>query len=82
MAIKRAKSSFVAYIGGVPRIVHEGDLIDETDPVVKGRESLFGDIADHVAGTRPPVEQATARPGERRSVRPGPGRGGRRREEG
>ncbi|MEU2181235.1 hypothetical protein [Streptomyces thermolilacinus] len=80
MAIKRATASFVAYIGGVPRMVHVGDLIDETDPVVSGREHLFGDIADHVTRARPTVEQATAEPGERRSVRTG-GRGRRSQQE-
>jgi hypothetical protein len=81
MAIKRATASFVAYIAGVPRVVHAGDLIEETDPIVRGREHLFGEIADHVTRSRPPVEQATAEPGERRSVRPSAGRGGRKREE-
>jgi hypothetical protein len=68
MAIKRAKSSFVAYIGGAPRLVNAGDLIDESDPVVAGREDLFGSIEDHVASSGRTVEQATSEPGERRSV--------------
>ncbi|MFD3532042.1 hypothetical protein [Streptomyces sp. NPDC058664] len=68
MAIKRAKSSFVAYIDGAPRLVNAGDLIDDSDPVVTGREALFGSIEDHVAGMGRSVEQATAGPGERRSV--------------
>ncbi|MFD3333518.1 hypothetical protein ACFWV1_12860 [Streptomyces sp. NPDC058700] len=68
MAIKRAKSSFVAYIDGAPRLVNAGDLIDDSDPVVTGREALFGSIEDHVAGKARPVEQATAEPGEKRSV--------------
>lgn len=77
MAIKRAKASFVAYIGGVPRMVHAGDLLDESDPVMKGREALFGSIEDHVSGRRAaPVEQATADPGEARTVRPNAGRRG------
>jgi hypothetical protein len=68
MAIKRAKASFVAYIGGAPRLVNAGDLIDESDPVVAGREDLFGSIEDHMARPGRTVEQATSEPGERRSV--------------
>ncbi|MDQ0842404.1 hypothetical protein [Streptomyces sp. V1I6] len=68
MAIKRAKASFVAYIGGAPRLVNAGDLIDDSDPVVAGREDLFGSIEDHMARPGRTVEQATSEPGERRSV--------------
>lgn len=39
------------------RIVRPGDLYNDTDPVVAGRERLFT-----------PVEQATAAPGETRDL--------------
>lgn len=38
MAQVRAKSSFMV---SPRRFVHAGDLLDEKDPVVKGREGLF-----------------------------------------
>lgn len=44
-----------------PRAVKPGDLVDATDPVVKGREHLFESPEGH-------VEQATAAPGELRNV--------------
>ena len=65
MAIKRVREPFVAVVGGVPRAYPAGQLIDDTDPVFKGRERLFEDVE---AGVRR-VEQATAAPGEKRSVR-------------
>lgn len=45
-----------------PRLVRAGDIFDAGDPVVAGRQELFVPIEDL-------VERATARPGERRSVR-------------
>lgn len=48
------------------RIVNEGDLVDATDPIVKGREALF-ESSERV--TSRPVEQATAAPGEKRTTR-------------
>ena len=57
----RAKEAF--WVGN--RKVARGQLVNEADPVVHGREHLFEDTA-----TPPPiVEQATAAPGERRNVR-------------
>lgn len=68
MAIKRVKEPFAARVGGVPRNYTTGQLLDEADPVVKGREHLFEDVETHVEGRREPVEQATAAPGEKRAV--------------
>lgn len=73
MGIMRAKASFVTYSGGAPRMVHVGDLLEDTDPVMKGREHLFEGVEDHVrrpSGRSGEVEAATAEPGEKRSVRP------------
>lgn len=68
MAIKRCKSSFAVQIGGAPRVVPAGALLDESDPVIKGREAYFEDVETYVSDRAPKVEQATAEPGERRSV--------------
>lgn len=70
MPIKRCKASFTMFVGGSPRIVNAGDLVDKNDPVIKGREALFEDVETYVSDRTPaPVEQATAAPGERRDVR-------------
>lgn len=59
MAILRCKQSFHAI--GRPVMVHRGQLFDSSDPIVRGREQLFEAVDDL-------VEQATAAPGERRSI--------------
>ncbi len=46
------------------RTISDGELVDPKDPIVKGREALF-----EKAESAPVVEQATAEPGARRSVR-------------
>lgn len=43
------------------RVINEGDLVDDRDPAIRAAPALFDAI--------PVVEQATAAPGERRSVR-------------
>lgn len=68
MAIKRCKSSFAAAVRGVPRVMAVGTLVDEDDPILKGREDLFEDVELHVQGRASRVEQATAEPGARRSL--------------
>jgi hypothetical protein len=55
-----ANTSFFA--GG--RLVAAGELVDERDPIVTGREALF-DRDDTVAV----VEQATAAPGQKRTTK-------------
>lgn len=59
MAAVRAQQTM--WIGD--RIIHEGDVFDAKDPVVKGREAVFEDVE-----TR--VEAATAAPGEKRARKP------------
>lgn len=54
----RALISFAAPGG---RFVNAGDIVNRLDPVVKGREALFEPVTDA-------VEQATAAPGEKRTV--------------
>ncbi|WP_327160550.1 hypothetical protein [Streptomyces zaomyceticus] len=69
MTIKRCKAAFAANINGSPHMFKVGQLVDGDDPVIKGREALFEDVETYVSdrsATR--VEQATAAPGEKRSV--------------
>ncbi|WP_236241158.1 hypothetical protein [Streptomyces sp. CC228A] len=72
MAIKRCKASFAVMVNGAPRVIPAGQLVDESDPVVKGREANFEDVetyvTDKAARRAPLVERATAEPGERRSL--------------
>ncbi|MGW0131895.1 hypothetical protein [Streptomyces sp. NPDC003299] len=72
MSIKRATQSFTAYVDGVPRVVRVGDLVEDSDPVLRGRTQLFEDVEAHVAQAqpRPGAEAATAAPGEQRALTP------------
>lgn len=45
------------------RLVAKGEIVDNADPIVKGREALFAPVAP-----THPVEQATAAPGEKRTA--------------
>jgi hypothetical protein len=45
-----------------------GELVDSNHPHVKGREGHFETVEAHVSARSVGVEQATAAPGERRSV--------------
>lgn len=83
MTIHRCKSPFSTRINGVPRVVTGGELVDDSDPVFKGREAHFEAVetyVDRLADKRVSnvtVEQATAEPGELRQVskpKRGPGR--------
>lgn len=67
MAILRCTSPFATWINGVPRVVANDELVDSSDPVVKGREGNFVPVEQSVAH-RSTVEQATAAPGEARTV--------------
>lgn len=80
MALKRCKTSFVTNErGGRKRAVSAGDLLDESDAVVRQLPQHFEEVsATNKPGARevprtsaPVVEQATAEPGEKRR---GPGR--------
>jgi hypothetical protein len=73
--VKRCRQPFTVWNNGAPRVVAGGDLVDDNDPVIKGREHLFEDVATYMADRRTRVEQTTAEPGERRSLsRPSPSR--------
>ncbi|NJP73730.1 hypothetical protein [Streptomyces sp. C1-2] len=64
----RCKQSFSAYVGGRPRVVRAGSLVEDDDPIVKGREASFESVDAHLAARRSRVEQTTAAPGEKRSI--------------
>ncbi|MCA9712895.1 MAG: hypothetical protein KDK70_44130 [Myxococcales bacterium] len=57
MASVRALDTFHAH----GRTIGYGEVLDASDPIVKGREALF-------ASDDSIVEQATAAPGEKRSI--------------
>jgi hypothetical protein len=70
MAVLRCLAPFaLTEKSGVERVVSAGDLVDSTDPVVKGREDLFEPVETTVARTKERgVEKATASPGEKRTA--------------
>lgn len=49
------------------RLITIGELVEASDPIVKGREALFAQD-----DSTPVVEQATAAPGEKRRARRAP----------
>jgi hypothetical protein len=59
---------------GCPRVVHVGELMADSDKDFKGRESMFEPV--ETAAARPALraagvmEDATAEPNTKRSVRP------------
>lgn len=88
MAVFRVVEAFAMQdkASGAVRLFRPGDLVDAHDPVVRGRESLFEPVEETVRRSiesqvaqvvhgAPGVEQATAAPGEKRSVsKPKPAR--------
>lgn len=67
-----ARQAFVTYIGDTPTTIPVGTIVDERDPVLKRRQSLFDEYVPKVRaypgqrGVPPPIETATAVPGELR----------------
>jgi hypothetical protein len=59
MATVRATQSAIVRVDGIPVSVREGQAYDDKDPIVLASPTLF--VSD--------VEEATARPGERRNTR-------------
>ena len=81
MSTLRCREAFMAYDRetGEQRLITTGALVLSTDKWVKGRESHFDKVEDYVETwgrrervTQGDVEQATAAPGEQRSVVPKP----------
>jgi hypothetical protein len=68
MGIKRSKASFAATVNGVPQVIPAGYLVEDGHEVLKGREHLFEAVEAHVSQRERRVEQATAAPGEKRTV--------------
>ncbi len=70
MAVVRARGTFHY---GEHGMLHEGDLWDAEDPVVRDHPEWFDDDLDSAAKRsvprEAPVEQATAAPGEKRPTR-------------
>lgn len=64
MALVRALNSFI-----IPgrRMVAKGTVLDDSDPIVVARPSLFGEIVS--TNAKPAAEQATAAPGETRATK-------------
>ena len=62
MAVLRVREPFsFDEPNGVQRVMRTGDLVDASDPLIKGKEHLFEPVETT-------VERATAAPGERRSL--------------
>lgn len=64
-----ARRAFAVHLNGETIIVQPGQLVDDADPILKGRAELFEDYVPKVRkypGQRR-VEQATAAPGEKRA---------------
>jgi hypothetical protein len=65
-----ATQPFAVEVGGREIIVHEGDVFEANDPVVKGRGHLFEAVNPtprvKARGRGRGVEQATVAPGEKR----------------
>lgn len=63
--------AFVDKTRGVPRSLTPGDLMSGDDPAYRGKEHLFEKVevaSARQAGRKPPVEDASADPNEKRSV--------------
>lgn len=67
MPILRVKEAFSVLSDPNGRVYTPGVLVNADDPIVKGREVYFEPV-EVAASRHAPVEQATAAPGERRSV--------------
>jgi hypothetical protein len=68
MATLRCTEAFAHFVKGYPDVARPGDLFDAGDPVVKvGGANRFEPVEVTVARASG-VEQATAAPGEKRSV--------------
>jgi hypothetical protein len=69
MSIFRVREPFSCSVGGVERVYCAGDLLSSTDPVATPkRVAMFLEPVEEAALRTATVEQATAAPGERRSI--------------
>ena len=63
----RCKHPFSFDVDGVSRVVSAGDVVSTADPAFKDRQELFEPLEPYL-NRRAGIEQATADPGEKRSV--------------
>lgn len=68
-AVLRARSGFAVFDGAQPRVIKRGALIAGDDPLAASHAHHFEPVENR-------IEQATATPGERRSIRPSAGADG------
>lgn len=61
-------SECVTFLDGKRIVIHRDQVWDANDPVVKALPQFFTDAPSKVQST---VEQATAKPGEKRNTRRG-----------
>jgi hypothetical protein len=66
----RAKTTFVTTRLGWAEIVTPADIFDSEDLLVKERPDMFEEIVPTRRSEEVVVEQATAAPGEKRTVKP------------
>ena len=66
MAYLHCIAAFVDFRDGAVEMYNPGRLVNDSNPVVKGRESYFEPV-EVAAARHAGVEQATAEPGEKRS---------------
>ena len=62
-----ARHAFAVFLDGETIVVQPGQVVDEGDPILKGRAELFEDFVPKIRKYPGQVEQATAAPGEKRS---------------
>jgi hypothetical protein len=77
MAYLRCETAFFKVLRGSEVAVHVGDIVADDDPVVRGSEEHFRPIGEVARSFARKPEQATAAPGEQRSLtlpKRGPGR--------
>lgn len=61
--------ALTSFVGTDSTVISKGDLFALDDPVVKKHRTLFGPVVVRRSpGYQPPVEQATAAPGEKRGA--------------
>lgn len=68
---KRVKQAHSFDVKGVPVTMRVGELVNDEDPRLKGREQFYedADTAAARSSSADSVETTSAAPGERRSVR-------------
>ena len=62
-----ARHAFAVNLDGETIVIQPGQVVDEGDPILKGRAELFEDFVPKIRKYPGQVEQATAAPGEKRS---------------